>query len=433
MGFFRLMYRRKHILFFLLCATTCWLLYHIFYFSSDQVVHDQTSKHAISFQTNHISVQDTVRKATDVKHEAKESGVLQPPPRNEDVQPLTRKDDAKSKDVQRKEDAKPPERKEDVQPSEGKKYSPQQQQKDSSKLDAKKTDKSDGRNTMASLTAAPLKKGDSKIQDEKNVSKKAQPKGEGHLDTMLKIGEKLKNKTLDLGEKMKNKTIEKLSQLGVIKSSNPLRYVFVPDVWKLKLTLDDLSQVMKDTDHLSKQEKIDVNYPKLVHVKSNLTEGNLTVALRKVVMENPVGFCDCKDYECMCCSRVTHKRIQVNLTACANVTFMSKSQELNFKFSMDNRTVYQKQIAVEPAPKICLGSHSKVADICVNFLNTTSKVTVLEDHKFLVVGCLEFSISLFNKTVSAFPVDCFQMPSHQHHQKEEGEKKMAQDLGNWMP
>lgn len=34
MGFFRLMYRRKHILFFLLCATTCWLLYHIFYFSS---------------------------------------------------------------------------------------------------------------------------------------------------------------------------------------------------------------------------------------------------------------------------------------------------------------------------------------------------------------------------------------------------------------
>lgn len=304
-------------------------------FFIDQVVNDQSSKHAISFQTNHISVQDTVRKATDVKHEAKESGVLQPPPRNEDVQQLTRKNDAKSKDVQRKEDAKPPERKEDVQPSEGKKDSRQQKEEKtkappihSLKLDAKKTDKSDGKNSVASLTAAPLKKGDSKIQDEKNVSKKAEPKGEGHLDTMLKIGEKLKNKTLDLGEKMKNKTIEKLSQLGVIKSSNPLRNIFVPDVWKLKLTLDDLSEVMKDTDHLSKQEKIDVNYPKLVHVKSNLTEGNLTVALRKVVMENPVGFCDCKDYECMCCSRVTHKRIQVNLTACANVTFMSKSQVL---------------------------------------------------------------------------------------------------------
>lgn len=110
---------------------------------------------------------------------------------------------------------------------------------------------------------------------------------------------------------------------------------------------------------------------------------------------------------------------------------MSKLNQSKIKFKY--RHVFILLHPVEPAPKICLGSHSKVADICVNFLNTTSKVTVLEDHKFLVVGCLEFSISLFNRTVSAFPVDCFQMPSHQHHQKEEGEKKMAQDLGNWMP
>lgn len=394
------------------------------------MVHDQSSKHAVSFQNNHISVQDTVRKATDIKQDVKDNAVLQPPPRNEDVE-MSRKED-KSEDGHKKENAKPPERKIDVPPLDSKKESPKQHSKEertkspptqSPKLDTKKSEKSKGK----TLTASPSKKADSKILD------KAELKKEGNLDKVFKIGEKLKNKTLDLGEKVKNKTIEKLSQLGMIKSSNPLRYIFVPDVWKLKLTLDDLSQVMKDTDHLSKQQKIDVNYPKLVHVKSNLTEGNLTVALRKVVMENPVGFCDCKDYECMCCSRVTHKRIQVNLTGCANVTFMSKSQELNFKFSMDNKTVYQKQISVEPAPKICLGSHSKVADICVTFLNTTSKVTVLEDHKFLVVGCLEFSISLFNKTVSAFPVDCFQMPSHQHHQKEEGEKKIAQDLGNWMP
>ena len=175
-------------------------------------------------------------------------------------------------------------------------------------------------------TAAPKKNINAKEQEKKNNTQRVEPKEGGHLDQVLKIGEKLKNKTLNLGEKVKNKTMEKLSQLGMIKSQNPLKYIFVPDVWKLQLTLEDLSQVMKDTNHLSKQEKIDVNYPKLLPVKSNVTEGNLTVALRKVVMENRVGFCDCRDYDCMCCSRVTHKRIQVNMTGCANITFMSKSQ-----------------------------------------------------------------------------------------------------------
>ncbi|XP_048754128.1 uncharacterized protein LOC125665516 [Ostrea edulis] len=409
MGFVRLMYRRKHILFLLLCATTIWLFYHLLSFTSDhQVVHstDQISK--VSTEKDQKNVQDTVRKATDV-HNEKDRGVLQPPPRKEEIQPPPQGK------VTAKKPSTSPVKHEDKASHEnskshrnGKKASPDQskeRRKDNSTLN----------------------------QEKINISQKVNSKKEGNLDKVLKIGEKLKNKTLDLGEKVKNKTIEKLSQLGVLKTSNLFQFIFVPDVWKIQLTLDDLSQVMKDTDHLSKQEKIDVNYPKLLPVKSNVTEGNLTVALRKVVMKNRVGFCDCRDYECMCCSRVTHKRIQVNTTACANITFMSKSQELDFKFSMDKKLVYQKLIPVEPAPKICLGSHSKVADICVRFLNTTSKVTILEDHKFLVVGCLEFSISLFNKTVSAFPVDCFQMPSHQHHKKEEDGKKIAQDFGNWVP
>lgn len=242
-----------------------------------------------------------MRKATDV-HNEKDRGVLQPPPRKEEIQPPPQGK------VTAKKPSTSPVKHEDKASHEnskshrnGKKASPDQskeRRKDNSTLN----------------------------QEKINISQKVNSKKEGNLDKVLKIGEKLKNKTLDLGEKVKNKTIEKLSQLGVLKTSNLFQFIFVPDVWKIQLTLDDLSQVMKDTDHLSKQEKIDVNYPKLLPVKSNVTEGNLTVALRKVVMKNRVGFCDCRDYECMCCSRVTHKRIQVNTTACANITFMSKSQ-----------------------------------------------------------------------------------------------------------
>ena len=38
MGCMRLMYRRKHILFLLLCATTVWLIYHIFTFTSGNCI-----------------------------------------------------------------------------------------------------------------------------------------------------------------------------------------------------------------------------------------------------------------------------------------------------------------------------------------------------------------------------------------------------------
>lgn len=57
-------------------------------------------------------------------------------------------------------------------------------------------------------------------------------------------------------------------------------------------------------------------------------------------------------------------------------------------------------------------------------------MSIDDDHKLHVVGCLEFSLMLFNRTVSAFPVDCFQIPSHQHRIKEE---KAINLFGNWMP
>lgn len=95
-----------------------------------------------------------------------------------------------------------------------------------------------------------------------------------------------------------------------------------------------------------------------------------------------------------------------------------------------NNTVTFFLFTAEQPPTVCLGSISKVGAICTRFLNVTSKVSVDEDHKLHVVGCLEFSLTLFNKTVSAFPVDCFQLPSHEHKIKE---VKAIHNFGNWMP
>ncbi|KAK3108493.1 hypothetical protein FSP39_009182, partial [Pinctada imbricata] len=278
--------------------------------------------------------------------------------------------------------------------------------------------KPDGNSGLLNISVSKITaKKDGSINE---TSKAKSQKSGGNI--MLEIGEKLKNKTLEVGEKMKNKTIEKLKQIGenvgVLKpKTEAKKLLFVPLIWPLNLSLTDVGDVMKDTDHLKKQENISVDYPKLVSMKTNVTEGNSTIALRKVVMANRVGFCDCEDYDCTCCARVTHKRIHMNATACSNVTFMTKSQELEFRFAMDFKPLYKAVIPVEKTPQICLGSTTKVADLCIRFLNLTSSVNVQDEHKFRVIGCLEYSISLFNKTVSAFPVDCFEIPSHQHHQE----------------
>ncbi|KAJ8313581.1 hypothetical protein KUTeg_008142, partial [Tegillarca granosa] len=210
---------------------------------------------------------------------------------------------------------------------------------------------------------------------------------------IIEMGQRLKNKTLEVGQNIKNKTLEKLSALGVIKSQKVVKMIFLPSKWNLNLSLEDVGNVMKDTKFLHQKTEIGVNYPRLL---SNNTNANTTV--KNLTMSNAVGFCDCDGYECMCCARLSIKRMHFGAIACSNITFVTKSQK---------------------PPVVCIESLNKVAHLCTSFLNVTSKVSVLEEDKLHVWGCVEFSITLYNKTVSAFPVDCFKIPSHQHHQKDQ--------------
>ena len=71
-------------------------------------------------------------------------------------------------------------------------------------------------------------------------------------------------------------------------------------------------------------------------------------------------------------------------------------------------------------PLLCLGSIPSVADICVHFSNMTYRVDGLAMHKSQVLGCTDFSLNIYNKTISVFPVDCFQIPGDpNHHPKKE--------------
>lgn len=158
-------------------------------------------------------------------------------------------------------------------------------------------------------------------QNKNRANVKVQEKGNLNM-----VFEKIKNKTLEMGETVKNKTLQKLSELGVFQPKQYKRMLFEQGLWPLNISLEDVGGIMKDTAYLQKKEIISINYPKLLSTNINQTVGNETITLKNLTMTNSVGFCDCKDYECFCCSHVAAKRMHVNTTACANFTFMTKSQ-----------------------------------------------------------------------------------------------------------
>lgn len=183
--------------------------------------------------------------------------------------------------------------------------------------DAKKTESKD-ENNVKNITV--LK------NETDSVHKKAAMK-------IIEMGQRLKNKTLEVGQNIKNKTLEKLSALGVIKSQKMVKMIYLPSKWNLNLSLEDVGNIMKDTQFLHQKAEIGVNYPRLL---SNNTNANTTV--KNLTMSNAVGFCDCDGYECMCCARLLNKRMHFGAIACSNITFVTKSQVSASSHSVQSRT-----------------------------------------------------------------------------------------------
>ena len=87
-------------------------------------------------------------------------------------------------------------------------------------------------------------------------------------------------------------------------------------------------------------------------------------------------------------------------------------------------------VTADKSPLLCMGSIPKVADICVHFFNMTFKVNEHNTHQTQLLGCTDLSLNLYNKTIGAFPVDCFQIPGDPNQVHKERKFNL---MFNWMP
>ncbi|XP_070211771.1 uncharacterized protein [Littorina saxatilis] len=238
----------------------------------------------------------------------------------------------------------------------------------------------------------------------------------------LELGVKLKNKTLEMGEKVKNKTLEQLAVIGMKPKHMP-QLVFVPFKWNLTVSFDDIGEVMKETQFLNKVDPLNLDGPILLSTLNRTANFTYKMPVK-------FGYCDCFERYCFCCSQIVNKKLHLNSTGCSNFTFMSKTHELDLQFSLDGKPVHQSLISADKSPLLCLGSYPRVADICVHFFNMTFKVNEHYNHQTQLLGCTDLSLNLYNKTIGAFPVDCFQIPGDPGKSHKERKFNM---MFNWMP
>nr|KAG5687964.1 hypothetical protein BaRGS_023088 [Batillaria attramentaria] len=168
---------------------------------------------------------------------------------------------------------------------------------------------------------------------------------------------------------MRNKTLEQLAVIGMSGPEKRLsQLIFVPQKWNLTVSFEDIGDIMKETQFLNKVDPLNLNGPIL---------------------------------------------------------------EFDLRFSLDTKPIHHSLVSADKPPLLCIGSTPKVADICVHFFNMTYKVNEHNTHQTQILGCTDMSLNLYNKTIGAFPVDCFQIPGdpNQVHKQRHNFNNMF----NWMP
>ncbi|CAL1533303.1 unnamed protein product [Lymnaea stagnalis] len=221
------------------------------------------------------------------------------------------------------------------------------------------------------------------------------------------------NHTEDI-EVVKNKT---LSQLGLLggkeKEKNTPKALFIKLKWNLTVSFEDIGNIMKDTEFLNKLKPLNLSGPMLTSARNRTSNFSLSMPIK-------MGYCDCWERYCFCCVQLVNEKLHLNNKICVNFTFISKSHEFEITFGIDSKPIYSGIISADAPPLLCLGSNPTVADMCVHFFNTVYRVDRLGLHKSQILGCTAISLNIYNKTISVFPVDCFQIPGdpNHHHEKE---------------
>lgn len=147
-------------------------------------------------------------------------------------------------------------------------------------------------------------------------------KNVGQVDKMIELGAQIKNKTFEVGAQVKNKTLQKLSDLGLIAKPKPvIKQIGKTSILNITMSKEEIMFVIKtlimDAEKKSSGKVSDaLKVSPGGHNNTNSSAGGLATR----------NLCHCTNADCTCCAQLQLIKLHVVRKACANFTFMPKSQ-----------------------------------------------------------------------------------------------------------
>lgn len=130
------------------------------------------------------------------------------------------------------------------------------------------------------------------------------------------------------------------------------------------------------------------------------SEGNNT----SLEDRNPTG-CHCVQYDCGCCQHIKVKRVHLDDTVCANISYLPEDYGLSMTITFDSYTVFNTTISARNPPPICIGQDyvkELEAEICIRFYDLDVK-----EHRFH--GCIKFEVELYKVKLASYDLGCFNL------------------------
>ena len=116
-----------------------------------------------------------------------------------------------------------------------------------------------------------------------------------------------------------NKTMENLGVMGNEASEKRLpKVLFEKLKWNLSASFEDIGNLMKDTSFLNKLKPLNLSGPMLTSTRNRTANFSMSMPVK-------MGYCDCWEHYCVCCVQIVNKQLHLNVKACSNFTFISKS------------------------------------------------------------------------------------------------------------
>lgn len=126
-----------------------------------------------------------------------------------------------------------------------------------------------------------------------------------------------------------------------------------------------------------------------------------------------MGGCSCVNMSCSCCAHVSVEKLNLNDTACLNLTYLTRDVGIQVTFDINGNVYYNQTVSESNPPDVCVAipEFKEAASVCLKFYDLVVRNTSLS-------GCVDLIAKLVGVEVARVKIGCLRAaPNSQYYQQ----------------